>query len=100
MPDIDDDDAETLETGTEPTDSEKPEKRKIIRLMARGMFKQAWKDEKPNASAEERKAAFEKARPEQRKSAKRLYRFLEKNGIEMMLTKDTSKDPSDDSDDS
>ena len=70
---------------------EKTEKQRILGLIVRGLFNQSWDPKDPDSSSEARKAAFDKARPELRKTAIKLHRFLEKNGVEVTLGKQVDK---------
>ena len=70
---------------------EKTEKQRILGLIVRGLFNRSWDPKDPDSSPEARKAAFDKARPELRRTAIKLHRFLENNGVEVTLGKPVDK---------
>lgn len=69
----------------------KTEKQRILGLMVRSLFNQTWDPKGLYSSPEARKAALDKARPELRKTAIKMHRFLNKNGVEMTLGEPVAK---------
>lgn len=59
------------------------EVKKINRALARTLFRQQWKQENPEGSVEDSKAAYKDVKGDYVKAARKIRKRLAKSGVEM-----------------
>jgi len=72
-------------------DAVKETNRKLAQVLARTMFRQDWAEENPDGATEDFKEAYQDAKTDQLKQARRLMRALERRGVVLSMTEEVAE---------